>query len=279
MTLDTYTHIENTVGAIKHTRESSLDIITILAQEAINGLLALLSIEWNNATGSYNIKFRYKTKNFNDTIALNDFLCQLNEGQYVVFPEKEFLSQYINTSLDPVLTLKQSPKQSMVEFIKKFYPASGINTEADLTISKLEQIAEALNMWYDSKVDLFDIKFTDCAITDPTGLSDILKAFPSASFMKDTTTFNLNFNNGAFNAGDPNVEPNLFNFIGLQLLIGELKKLPKDLVKRLVSISFLSLKPGVIPAIAPSVTNDQWLLFCNSVMSFTGITSQFMIRR
>lgn len=277
----TFTHLEEKVEALQLSPASQSAIVKALGAEAAALLLTKLAVDYSTTKGCYEFVFRYKTDTVESNLTVGDYLVRLNTGSYVVRTEEQFLQDYIHTAVDPIIPVEdqKTPKKALVDFVKAFYPGAGIEDEDDLTPEALQQISNGLSAWYDPEKNVFDIKFTDCSIVDPTGLVDIMSAFPSASFMNDQTTFTLNFNNGAYHEGDPNTKPNQFNYISLQLLEGELKKLSKDMQKRLVGITFLSVKTGSPSAVAPSVTDAQWLSFCNGVMAFSGITTSTAIKR
>lgn len=276
-----YTHLEEKVEAIQLTPKTQSIVCAAIAEACIANLLTKLHVDFNNQKACLEFVYRYKTDTVESNLNVGDYLVRLNAGQYIVRTEEQFLEEYIHTAIDPIVpTEKQkTPKKALVDFITAFFPDAGIENEADLDKAALEKVAEGLNAWYDTDKNIFDIKFTDCSITDPTGIADIVKAFPGASFMNDETTFTLNFNNGAYHEGDPNTDPNYFNLIALQLLEGELKRVPAEMQQRLVGITFLSEKNDSPSAVTPSVTDEQWNTFVLNVMGFTAIKRQSDIKR
>ena len=276
-----YSHIESTVEAVQLSADSQYEVVAALAKEAEAGLLSTLNIEYDSTSKCYQFVFRYKTDTVESTLVVGDYLVRLNEGNYIRCDEATFEERYLPTfqDADAMPAHPQSPKGALVAFIKAFYPDAGINSEADLTADKLQTIVDGLKAWYNEETDTFDLKFCDCSITDPSGLADLLAAFPKASFIKDTTVFTLNFNNGAWHEGDPNTEPNCFNYAGLQSLIGELKQVDPDYAKRLVGITFLSVGHNAPSAVAASVTDAQWDDFVTNAMAITGVKARADIKR
>ena len=272
--LQSYKYVEETVSAVQSTPENQQTILKILGAAATNDLLYMFQYTYNAGTQTYDITFRYKTGTVNLVLNSGDYLVELNSGLCTVMTKEEFESQYVNTSIDPIIppTEQQSPSQALVAFIKKWYPQAGINSEDDLTPENMAAIGEGLKTWYDSEKDVFDIKFTDCGIVDPTGLRTLLNKFPTMSFIKDTTSFTLNFNNGA---GDG--YPNQFNRIALETLIGELRKIDSAAIRKLVGITFIGLKERAV--IPPSVTDTIWEQFRTDAMAVTGITMRDAIKR
>ena len=274
-TFKKYTHVEESVEAIQLSTETQSDIVSALAAEAENRLLKTLEIEYNSAVGHYEFAYRYQTETVPSNLKSGDYLVRLNAGNYAVYSAEEFESEYLNTSIDTKIpeSDKQSPKQALVTFVKTYYPEAGVETEADLTSTALSQVVEKVSSWYDAENNTFDVKFTDCSITDPSGLAELLKAFPGASYMNDDTTFTLNFNNGCFQENDANNKPNQFNYIALQMLVAEIRSLGSKLAKRITGISFRSMREGSPSAIAASVTDAQWESFVTTVQSLTAINS------
>lgn len=274
-TFKKYTHVEESVEAIQLSTETQSDIVSALAAEAENRLLKTLEIEYNSAVGHYEFSYRYQTETVPSNLKSGDYLVRLNAGNYAVYGAEEFESEYLNTSIDTKIpeSDKQSPKQALVTFIKTYYPEAGVESEADLTTAALSQVVEKVSSWYDAENNTFDVKFTDCSITDPSGLAELLKAFPGASYMNDDTTFTLNFNNGCFQENDVNNKPNQFNYIALQMLVAEIRSLGSKLAKRITGISFRSMREGSPSAIAASVTDAQWESFVSTVQSLTAINS------
>ena len=281
MGFPTYTYLEEKVEAIQLSPNTQLEVIKALVVDLEGSLLTKLSVEYSSTSKCYEFTFRYKTDSVESVLTVGNFLVRLNTGNYVVRSAEEFLKNYLNTSVDPIIPedQKQSPKQSIVSFIKKFFPDAGINTEADLTPEAMKQVVEGMKGWYDAKNDVFDIKFCDCGIVDPTGIADMMKSFPQASYMKDTTTFTLNFNNGAWKEGDPNIYPNQFNYIGLQQLVGELKKIDTATRTRLTAVTFMSVKQNSPSAVAPSVTEAQWNAFCDEMIRVTGVKTSTNLKK
>lgn len=274
-----YSHQESVVQAIQLSPDTCPAISQALGDELEKGLLNTFQAEYSSTDRCYTYVFRYKTDNVDSTLEIDDYLVQLNTGNYVVRDAETFEAEYMPTYKDEDVMpeVPKTPKKSLVDFISKFFPDAGITDESQLTSDKLLTVAEGLEDWYDAEQDVMDIKFTDCSITDPTGLSDLLKAFPQASFIKETTKFTLNFNNGAWHEGDPNNDNNCFNKAALDILIAEIKKC--DTAKRLIGITFMSVGHDAPSSIAPSVTDSEWLNFCSEAMGCTGIASVGDVKR
>lgn len=275
----TYSHQESEVPAIQLSTDTCPDVSAALGKELEKGLLTTFQAEYDTANRCYNYVFRYKTDSVDSTLEPTDYLVQLNTGNYVVRDAETFAADYIPTYKDEDVMpeVPKTPKKALVDFIAKFYPDAGITSEDQLTAEALKTVAEGLKAWYDAESDTLDLKFTDCSIVDPTGLADLMSAFPQASFIKETTKFTLNFNNGAWHEGDPNTDNNCFNRAALDILVAEIKKC--DDANRLIGVTFMSVGHDAPSAIAPSVTDDEWLSFCSDLMSCTGIQSVGDIKR
>ena len=277
---DNFLHVEDRVQAACLSSDNHLAIADVLRKECINGQLNKLSMVYNENKGCMEFSYRYKSESTDNALSVGDYIVRKNTGAYEVREATDFLSEYIDITQDPTVDAPQTPAQSVLSFLQATYPDAGIKSVEDLHNGTIAQLlVDGLASWYDSATDTFDIKFTDCSIVSPLGLNALLSAMPRASYMTDETKFILNFNNGAYHDGDANTHPNLFNYIALQELLGEIKDLPVAIRRRLTGISFMSQKKGVPSAIAPSVTTDQWIQFLTDIMKITGIASASDIRR
>ena len=276
-----YTHQESVVQAVQLSNETYKVVVEALGKELANGLLASFQATWNSTDRCYDIIFRYKDSTTDSSLVTGDYLVQLNTARYVVFDQETFEADYLPTYMDEAAMPKhpQTPMESMVTFIKKYYPDAGVNDVGDLTSANLGKVLEGLKEWYNAEADQFTIHFDHCGIVDPTGLADFFAAFPQATFIKETTTYKLSFVNGDVQEEDANTENNLFNYAGLQILLGEFNKLDSAYAKKLVDLDFSSQDDIAPSAIANSVTDAQWSSWCQEVMSVTGITSTGFIHR
>lgn len=276
-----YTHQESVVQAVQLSNETYKSVVEALGKELANGLLASFQATWNSTDRCYDIIFRYKDSTTDSSLVAGNYLVQLNTARYVVFDQETFEADYLPTYKDETAMPKhpQTPMESMVTFIQKYYPDAGVTGVGDLTTENLGKVLAGLEDWYDSEADQFTIHFDHCGIVDPTGLADFFAAFPQASFIKETTTYKLSFVNGGVLESDANTENNLFNYAGLQILLGEFNKLDSAYAKKLVDLDFSSQDEIAPSAIANSVTDTQWSSWCQEVMSVTGITSTGFIHR
>ena len=274
-----YTHQESIVQAIQLSSDTYPEIVTSLGRELENGLLATFNATYNSNDQCYEFTFRYKTDSVESKVTVTDYLVQLNAANYVVRDAKTFEQEYLPTYKDEEVMPDhpQTPMGALITFIKSFFPDIVIE-DSKLSEEQLAQVLEGVKSWYDAETDQFNVAFSNCGIIDPTGLADFLKAFPRASYIKDTTTYILDFHNGK---ADPNGnnQSNMFNKAGLDSLVGEMKKLDKNIVKQLTHINFSSLESTVHNAIAPSVTDAEFTQFCTDIMSVTGIKSTGDIKR
>lgn len=276
-----YTHQESVVQAVQLSNETYKSVVEALGHELASGLLASFQATWNSSDRCYDIVFRYKDSTTDSSLVTGDYLVQLNTARYVVFDKETFEADYLPTYKDEAVMPKhpQTPMEAVVAFIKKRFPDAGVADVGDLTSAKLGKVLEGLNDWYDADTDQFTIHFDHCGIVDPTGLADLFAAFPKASFIKNTTTYKLSFVNGGVTDSDANTENNLFNYAGLQILLGEFNKIDSAYAKKLVDLDFSS-KDSIAPsAVANSVTDVQWSSWCQEVMTVTGITSTGYIHR
>ena len=276
-----YTHQESVVQAVQLSNETYKSVVEALGHELASGLLASFQATWNSSDRCYDIVFRYKDSTTDSSLVTGNYLVQLNTARYVVFDKETFEADYLPTYKDEAAMPKnpQTPMEAVVTFIKKYFPDAGITDVSDLTSANLGKVLEGLKDWYDEDTDQFTIHFDHCGIVDPTGLADFFAAFPKASFIKDTTTYKLSFVNGGVTESDANTENNLFNYAGLQILLGEFNKIDSAYAKKLVDLDFSS-KDSIAPsAVANSVTDVQWRSWCQEVMTVTGITSTGYIHR
>lgn len=276
-----YTHQESVVQAVQLSNETYKSVVEALGHELASGLLASFQATWNSSDRCYDIVFRYKDSTTDSSLVTGDYLVQLNTARYVVFDKETFEADYLPTYKDEAAMPKnpQTPMEAVVTFIKKRFPDADVTDVGDLTSANLGKVLEGLNDWYDADTDQFTIHFDHCGIVDPTGLADLFAAFPKASFIKATTTYKLSFVNGGVTESDANTENNLFNYAGLQILLGEFNKIDSAYAKKLVDLDFSS-KDSIAPsAVANSVTDVQWSSWCQEVMSVTGIASTGYIHR
>lgn len=278
MAIHTFKNIEAEMTGWCLSADTQTEITEALSKAAQNNMLSKLIVTANEDTGCNDYTFRYKNASIDSTLSAGDYLVKLNTGEYVAYSKEDFEATYVHTDCDPTITITKSPKQALVDFVKAYYPQAGINSEEDLTSAKLSVVAENLKSWL--KNGVFDIKFTDCAITDPTGLAELLATFTGASFITDEVKFTLNFSNGAYNSDtEPNTNPNLFNLIGLQQLYGELRQLKSSVLKRLIGITFQSVGHDAPSAVAPSVTEAQFYDWVDEIRGIAGITTNSAIKR
>lgn len=280
MAFDRYIYVNGEVKALQLKPETQFTIAETLVG-------ALLSDQLNHFLATYpvnaaclQLEWRYKDSSKTFVLKEGMFLVVMNTSRCMPMAKDEFEAVYMNTSADPIIKPEDTKtvSKAIVDFVNKFYPEAGM-TEDKLNTDALQQMVNGLSAWYDKKNNIFDVKFADCGLTDPTGIGSFLKACPAASFMDAQTTFTLNFNNGAFNAGDPNTLPNYFNAIGLNKLIGELQKLDIATLQRLRGISFQSVKEGSPSAITPSVSNEFWQSFQQTICQITGVETPSKITR
>lgn len=275
--MNNYKYVEETVNAVQSTPDTQRTILKVFGDAASKRLLSKLNFSYDANTRTYNIVFRYKSSTVDQTLSSGDYLVELNSGLCTSMPKDIFETQYVNTSIDPLIPAseQQTPAQALVAYIRQYHPTIEVTSVEDLTEDNLEKIADALVSWYDPEKDIFEIKFTDAGITDPTGLASLLMSFPKLKFIKDTTTFILNFNNGTHDDGFG--YPNQFNRIALELLIGELRKISTDAVQKLRGITFIAMKQREV--IPPSVTETIWEQFRTDAMAVSGIVAKDAIRR
>lgn len=260
MSFSGYTHIEEYVEAVQLTPETQETVVKAFNEPASRLEFSKLNIVYNVQEACYEFVFRYKEDSVDSTLKVGDYLVRLNQGNYTAMTEADFKAQYIHTAVDPIIPAAdiRTAKGAVVEFIQAYFPSAGIKSEEDLTEENLRAVSNGLLSWYDAPTNTFHVKFNDCGMVSFQGFADLLKAFPAANFMKDDTVFVLEFPNGNYDPTSIHKTPNMFNLIALEGLIGELKKLSPEILRRVVGIDFLSYKDGTPSAVAPSVTDEQF---------------------
>lgn len=280
MEFSKYQHVNGSVLALQLSAESQYTIAEKLTDILLSGQLSqfLFSIP----IGSADAKLEWKYPDTGKIQVLNAgmYLVISDNGRAAPVSKEDFENIYTNTGVDPIVRPEDTKtvSQAISDFVNTFFPGIDMTVEK-LTPEAMQQLVAGLGGWYDKKLDIFDVKFCDCGLTDPVGIGDFLKACPATSFTNDKTTYKLNFNNGAYNEGDPNTKPNYFNIIALNKLLGELRKLDTAVLKKITGMSFESVKEGSPSAIMPSVTEAAWLNFQQSVYQLTGISASGQITR
>lgn len=277
-----YRHNEATVDALQLNPENQYDIVEALTTEAVNAKLSLLNIEFSTADQCYVFTYRYLTDSKDTSLAVGDYIIRTDAGNYKVMAAADFELRYMDSykDADAMPANPKTPAKALVDFAISSYPDVGIKSTADLTGDKLGKLVNAMSSFYQEPLDQFTFQFHDASIVDPAGLAELINKIPKADFMKDTTHFFFNFNNGAAAPGEKNNQPNCFNRAGLDALYGELKNLDDRYKKNLYGLTFRAEGDGgALSAVAPSVTDEEWNEFCDNVMSNTGITIRNNIKR
>lgn len=279
-----YNFTECSVKAIQLSRDTQYEIMDALAKEVsvkkINHLLA--TVQGSSDPKCLIFDFRYCDSTLISNLRITDYLIELTNGRYIVRTQNEFEKYYYSSELDPVIPddEKQTFEEATVSFITTSFPDIEISTIDELSEEQAKEVMEGLKSWYNANTDTFDLKYTDCGITDPTGMANVLNKFvDAASYFTNKTKFVFNFNNGAYyEDGGENKHINLFNYIGLQNLMEEVLNLDSNLVDRITSFTFQSESEDKISAIAPSVTPSQWKAFVEWAVSATGCTEETILR-
>ncbi len=245
-----YTHLECTVPAIQLSAETENTIASVLTDEAINQLLASLTIKISKS-GVKEFTFRYKTNSTELTLTEGNYLVQLNDGCYTVVSASTFESEYIATSTDPIIAAEDS--LTVMESLKVKLESNVISSE-DITA----YIALSKDTNYDATNDVLKLDLTNSAITNPTGLSAYLIAASKVDFLTENTKFFLDLSTTGTN------KINFFNQLSLDLLLGELKIATSAVAKR---INKLSLKDSV----SANVTETKWEAFKDALCLKTSI--------
>ena len=279
-----YTHTEHKVDAVRYTKETRVQVLKALADEAELNKFSMFNAAPDSAVGGdFVITFRYLTDSVNSVLTVGNYLVRMNRGNYKVISSEEFSKRYQHTAIDTVPDVDEikSPKQALVNYASTYHADLGITKVSDLTQDKIIALAEALkDTWYASSNNNFDIKFTDAGIVDPTGLADIINAGVNASFVNDDTSITLNFTNGTWSSSKgPEHVPNSFNYEALQELLGELHYMTPKTQRRIIAVNFKSLKDEAPSAIANSVTTEQWSSFCAQLRAITNITNNSSIKK
>ena len=283
MSWKNYHFTECSVKAIQLSRDTQYEIMDALSAEVsvkkIDHLLA--TVQGSSDPKCLIFDFRYCDSTTINNLRITDYLIELTNGRYIVRTQNEFEKYYYSPDLDPVIPddEKNTFEEATVAFINKTFPEITIEKVADLTSEQVTQIMEGLKPWYDANTDTFSLKYTDCGITDPTGMAEVLKVFSNAEYFTKNTKFVLDFNNGAYYAdGGADKHINLFNYTGLQNLQEEILNMDGDLVDRISSITFQTESEDKISAVAPSVTPSQWQAFVDWAVTTTGCTADTVLR-
>lgn len=268
-----YTNIESTVTAYQLSSATSNEIGSLLIGEAANSLLASFTANYNNSTGTHTYKFRYKDDSVVSTLNESDYLVLLNTGKYVAYTAKAFEDEYIDTNKDVVPIQAKTPLESFTAFIQKTYTDLAVTDTSDC-LTKMPQIVEKLRTWYTDSSDTLTLNFTNYAMVDPKGINKIINPFIKATYVKDTTKIVLSFGN--IGPESRNIREldrtniNSFNLIALQELVGELKKLDKNLRSKITAASFIGTN-GAPSSVSSAVTEGQWLDIIDELRNVTGI--------
>lgn len=278
-TFANYSHLESTVEAICLSADTQYDVVTALGTEAEQGKLIKLNIEFNDSAKCYEFTYRYLEETTESRLVSGDYLVRMNDGKYVVQTASDFEQVYLPIFKDNDLLPdhEKTIPENLLEVANEMFPEAGLGSLDDMTLEQRSQFVEAYRKDYDAEQDKFTLKFQDMSLTNFNDLGYALALFPSASYIKKTTKFVLNFNNGI---GDHvKGTHNLFNYGALQSLVGELRRMPYDFTIRIVGITFNSADGEAPSAVAPSVTDDQWLTLGGALMAVTGIKAITDIKR
>lgn len=277
-----FTHIEESVNAIRYSSETQSLALEVLGEQVAALLMSKFLAEQDLISGMFNVTFRYKTDTVEQTLTDGNYLVQLNAGQFVVMTEEDFTKSYTNTSVDPIIPVSKQRifEDVMFEYFNSMSLGVTVSKDDYVTKETAAKIAEVLvPLWYVSNENTFYIKCHDAGVVDPTGLGktmDYMKDFTPEG-LNENTTFIISFNNGDYADMEEEEEHaehqiNLFNYIGMEKIIGELRLIDETIRKRITGIQFLSLKAGVQSPIAPSVTEEQWESFISQVQELTSAT-------
>lgn len=276
-----YRNIESDVVAHQLTSETTGDIGKMLGGEAVAQLLATLHAEYSDATNCHTYKFRYKDETIDSVLSAGDYLVQLNTGKFVARAAVDFESEYINTDNDIVPIEAANPVDTFTTKMQALYVDLGIADRADC-LKKLNLIVEKLRSWYNIKVNLLTLDFTNYAMVSPVELHLIINGFATATYLNKETQIVLALGNlgpASRNVRDlDRTTLNSFNFIGLQELVGELKLTKKDIRDRITSITFAGTN-GAPSAVATSVTEGQWLDIIDDLRNVTGMSRNSAVKR
>lgn len=249
MTLKKFTHIEESVEALRFGVDTQVEIIAALSNEAQAGLLSTLDIT-NGDNGLYNISFRYKSSTTPVTLTEGSYFVKSNIGTYNVMSAAEFNKLYIDIGDDEV-TVK--------DLAVKFAKANGVEVEDDVTEEQIAAAVEALP--YDEIGNNLTVNFANAGISNVDGLGEILKAVAKSSKINSNTKFILQFSNT-----EETESANAFNLIELQKIVGEVKQVTVAQAKHIVLAKFNN-------AVNRTVTGAQWTEFSDELMRVTGISS------
>lgn len=147
------------------------------------------------------------------------------------------------------------------------------------TATILEQVAERLSVWYNQTDNHYTVSLPTLAITEMSGLSDILPVLMKASFVNPDTTIGLSFTNGKI-AGSR--LPNQLNTDALQYMLFQIRNLPTTLRKRITMLDLSSTdvdSPSTVCASVLSNTTKLWDTFVENIIKITGIDQPAKIKK
>lgn len=89
-----FTHVEDTVEAVRLMADTQAAVIEALAPEATSDLFARFHVDFDEAEGCIAVVFRYKTDSTESTLMKGDYLVKLSTGRFVARTEEDFLKEY-----------------------------------------------------------------------------------------------------------------------------------------------------------------------------------------
>lgn len=123
-----------------------------------------------------------------------------------------------------------------------------------------------------SETNTIIVDFTNLAVTDPTGMGEVLQAINDSTVVSDTTFYQINFGN----TSDTN--RNRFDLTGLQLIIGEINTLLKLQRKHINGLTFVG-QNGAKSAVSTVVLDDDWVDYIADVRAITGMPKNSSVKR
>lgn len=262
-----FTALEDKVTGWQLSSDTQAEIIDALSKEAQAGLLAKLAMTYNKNTDCNEFVFRYKSDSNESSLSVGDYLVALNTGTLVVKGAKEFESNYIHSDCDPV----QSHNQSLVDAAISLFKDYGITSQADYTIQNLAVAIQKAG-WFNSEKNVITIKLNDQALKDFDSFEILYKGAVHVEGIDENTSVVLDLSNNTTG------NPNLFNLIALQQLLGIFARMDKTQRARLTSIKF-EADGDDFSAVATSVDEATWMDWIDDIRDVTGIKRNSAVTR
>lgn len=254
-----YTNIEADVEVVQLSTETSAEITKLLTNEAAKELLASLTVTTNEAKECNEFTFRYRSETVTQNLKIGDYLVKLNTGLLKVYTEAELNGIYKHSS---------QCEEGELEVTKKLIDA----LFERYNVSDIKDVAAKLSEAYDSETNTIIVDFTNLAVTDPTGMGEVLQAINDSTVVSDTTFYQINFGN----TSDTN--RNRFDLTGLQLIIGEINTLLKLQRKHINGLTFVG-QNGAKSAVSTVVLDDDWVDYIADVRAITGMPKNSSVKR